>query len=264
MNLSASYELFSDITWILLAAMEGNFFRFDAQRAHGDGFVLTQKPNLIAVPTEVNSNESGCFDCNICLDSAHDPVVTLCGHLFCWPCIYRWLDVQKSSSASIIQKQNCPVCKSNISIGSLVPLYGRGMSSSSSSSETTMMIPQRPASSPLNNLIRSASSSLNPSLHHQAHSPRHYGGFTATESSTDPANAVMMSLLYPVIGMFGDMVHTRMFGTFTNTLAHPYQNQRSVVNGNNNNSQRMMQLEKSLHRVSIFFLCCILLCLFLF
>ncbi|CAH8279550.1 unnamed protein product [Arabidopsis lyrata] len=227
--------------------MEGNFFRFDAQRAHGDGFVLKQKPNHIAVPTE---HESGCFDCNICLETAHDPVVTLCGHLYCWPCIYRWLDVQKSSSFSIIQQQNCPVCKSNISIGSLVPLYGRGMSSSSSSSELTI-IPQRTASS------------LNPSLqhHHQAHSSRHYGGFTATESSTDLANAVMMSFLYPVIGMFGDMVHTRIFGTFTNTLAHPFQNVR-YINGNNN--QRMVQMEKSLHRVSIFFLCCILLCLFLF
>ncbi|EOA12566.1 hypothetical protein CARUB_v10026843mg [Capsella rubella] len=238
--------------------MEGNFFRFDAQRANGDGFVLTQKPSLSTVPTEVNSEESGCFDCNICLETAHDPVVTLCGHLFCWPCIYRWLDVQKSSSLSIIQQQNCPVCKSNISIGSLVPLYGRGMSSSSSSEA----IPQRPASSPLNNLI-SSTSSLNPSLQHrlQAQSPRHYGGFTATESSNDLANAVMMSFLYPVIGMFGDMVHTRIFGTFTNTLAHPYRNSR-LINGNN--SQRMMQLEKSLHRVSIFFLCCILLCLFLF
>ncbi|XP_010482782.1 PREDICTED: E3 ubiquitin-protein ligase RMA3-like [Camelina sativa] len=243
--------------------MEGDFFRFDAQRAHSDGgFVLTQKPNLITVPTE----ESGCFDCNICLETAHDPVVTLCGHLFCWPCIYRWLDVQKSSSPSIIQQQNCPVCKSNISIGSLVPIYGRGMSSS----EDTVIIPQRPASSssssssssPLNNLISSASS-LNPSLQHhhhlQAQSPRHYGGFTAaTESSTDLANAVMMSFLYPVIGMFED---TRMFGTFTNTLAHPYRNSR-LVSGNNN--QRIVQLEKSLHRVSIFFLCCILLCLFLF
>ncbi|XP_010442951.1 PREDICTED: E3 ubiquitin-protein ligase RMA3-like [Camelina sativa] len=226
--------------------MEGDFFRFDAQRAHSDGFVLTQKPSLITVPTD----ESGCFDCNICLETAHDPVVTLCGHLFCWPCIYRWLDVQKSSSPSIIQQQNCPVCKSNISIGSLVPLYGRGMSSS----EDTV-IPQRPASSssPLNNLIS------HQHHHLQAQSPRHYGGFTAaTESSTDLANAVMMSFLYPVIGMLGD---TRMFGTFTNTLAHPYRNSR-LVNGNNN--QRIVQLEKSLHRVSIFFLCCILLCLFLF
>ncbi|CAD5327030.1 unnamed protein product [Arabidopsis thaliana] len=25
-------------------------------------------------------------------DSVQEPVVTLCGHLFCWPCIHKWLD----------------------------------------------------------------------------------------------------------------------------------------------------------------------------
>ena len=29
------------------------------------------------------------FACNICLELARDPVVTLCGHLHCWPCLYR-------------------------------------------------------------------------------------------------------------------------------------------------------------------------------
>ena len=29
------------------------------------------------------------FECHICLELAHDPVVTLCGHLYCWPCLYR-------------------------------------------------------------------------------------------------------------------------------------------------------------------------------
>lgn len=29
------------------------------------------------------------FECNICLELAQDPVVTQCGHLYCWPCIYK-------------------------------------------------------------------------------------------------------------------------------------------------------------------------------
>ncbi|CAH8318228.1 unnamed protein product [Eruca vesicaria subsp. sativa] len=243
--------------------LEGNFFMSDAQQAHDDAFLAKQKPNLVTGPIGAqNANESGCFDCNICLDTAHDPVVTLCGHLFCWPCIYKWLHVQLSSVSIDQHHNNCPVCKSNIAITSLVPLYGRGMSSPSSTfgsnkqdAESTI-IPRRPAPSTLYNQITS-DSSLNPRLQHQTMSPTFHShqysprGFTTTES-TDLANAVMMSFLYPVIGMFGDMVYTRIFGTFTNTIAQPYQ------------SQRMMQREKSLNRVSIFFFFCIILCLLLF
>src|ERR1700737_3272066 len=29
------------------------------------------------------------FDCNICFDAARDPVVTQCGHLYCWACIHQ-------------------------------------------------------------------------------------------------------------------------------------------------------------------------------
>ena len=36
-------------------------------------------------PGEAN----GKFDCNICLETPRDPVITLCGHLFCWHCLYR-------------------------------------------------------------------------------------------------------------------------------------------------------------------------------
>ena len=31
----------------------------------------------------------GDFDCNVCYDTAREPVVTMCGHLYCWPCLYR-------------------------------------------------------------------------------------------------------------------------------------------------------------------------------
>jgi len=29
------------------------------------------------------------FECKICLEEACEPVVTRCGHLYCWACIYE-------------------------------------------------------------------------------------------------------------------------------------------------------------------------------
>lgn len=84
---------------------------------------------------------SGSFDCNICLELAQDPVVTLCGHLFCWPCIYRWLKMRAFS-------QECPVCKASIVEENLIPLYGRGKIGSTDPRKkpvTGIDIPERPA-----------------------------------------------------------------------------------------------------------------------
>ena len=30
------------------------------------------------------------FSCNICFEDVNEPVVTRCGHLYCWPCLFRW------------------------------------------------------------------------------------------------------------------------------------------------------------------------------
>jgi rubrerythrin len=50
------------------------------------------------------------FVCNVCLDPVRDrdPIVTQCGHLYCWPCIFRWLSTHHST---------CPVCKAGVSRG---------------------------------------------------------------------------------------------------------------------------------------------------
>jgi E3 ubiquitin-protein ligase RNF5 len=60
------------------------------------------------------------FECNICLDLAKEPVVTLCGHLYCWPCIYRWTEVPQGAARA------CPVCKAGVEINKVIPIYGRG------------------------------------------------------------------------------------------------------------------------------------------
>ncbi|CAA0813318.1 RING/U-box superfamily protein [Striga hermonthica] len=98
-----------------------------------------QPPSPSSCSTNNNSDAAGNFECNICFDLAQDPIVTLCGHLFCWPCLYKWLRIHSRS-------QECPVCKALIEEEKLVPLYGRGKSSTDPRSRSVpgMEIPHRP------------------------------------------------------------------------------------------------------------------------
>lgn len=86
--------------------------------------------------------DTSTFDCNICLDLARDPVVTLCGHLFCWPCLYLWL--RRHSTC-----RDCPVCKAIVEEEKVVPLYGRGNAGSSDPRKKSFPndhnIPRRPS-----------------------------------------------------------------------------------------------------------------------
>ncbi|KAL9671218.1 hypothetical protein QQ045_008784 [Rhodiola kirilowii] len=54
------------------------------------------------------------FDCNICLSQATEPVVTCCGHLYCWPCLYTWLRLTDS----------CAVCRGLLKPRLIFPIYG--------------------------------------------------------------------------------------------------------------------------------------------
>ncbi|XP_065208784.1 E3 ubiquitin-protein ligase RNF185-like isoform X2 [Planococcus citri] len=74
------------------------------------------------------------FECNICLDTAKDAVISMCGHLFCWPCLHQWLETRPN-------KKLCPVCKSGISKDKVIPLYGRG---STNQEDPRNKVPPRP------------------------------------------------------------------------------------------------------------------------
>lgn len=66
------------------------------------------------------------FSCSICFDTATEPVVTKCGHLYCWPCLETWLK----------REPECPMCKGHIdpnTAGDVIPLYGKGQASGRSS-----------------------------------------------------------------------------------------------------------------------------------
>lgn len=180
-------------------------------------------------------NVSACFDCSICLDFARDPVVTLCGHLYCWPCIYKWFDSQNVSLPPN-ELPKCPVCKAEISEKTMIPLYGRGLSFSKPEQEADT-IPPRPSASGIQHL------------------PSHQNEQNIPDS---PSTVHSDSL-----GMFGEMVYARVFGNSQSLYTYP--NSYHSVGGSSARSRRQeIQAAKSLNRVTIFLFCCILSCLLLF
>ncbi|KAF9141567.1 hypothetical protein BG015_001238 [Linnemannia schmuckeri] len=81
-----------------------------------------------------DSESNGEFSCNICFDTSMSPVLTLCGHLFCWACLHQWLEAQH-------QNPTCPVCKAGCAQDKVIPIYGRGKEQLDPRSTT----PKRPA-----------------------------------------------------------------------------------------------------------------------
>jgi len=52
---------------------------------------VTDNPNTTNT-NNTTTNKDQRFVCAICLETvSNEPVVTRCGHLYCWPCLYQWL-----------------------------------------------------------------------------------------------------------------------------------------------------------------------------
>ncbi|XP_009789493.1 E3 ubiquitin-protein ligase RMA3 [Nicotiana tabacum] len=238
-------------------ALEQNFLGEHIFSFGSEEDVSVKKRSAVPVPTATSDGTIGGYDCNICLDSAHDPVVTLCGHLYCWPCFYKWLQVESSTPGSA-EKCKCPVCKAHISSSSLVPLYGRGTSSTESKlkkSQLDVVVPRRPQAIGITTPVNS-SSPISQHLHHRQYLPSTFHSYAALGPS------LMTSLSSPTVGVFGEMFLARIFGSSdTSVFAYPHPSAYTIPGSG---SSRMRQLEKSLNRLSIFLFCCIILCLLLF
>ncbi|XP_074572937.1 uncharacterized protein LOC141829380 [Curcuma longa] len=90
------------------------------------------------------------FECNICYELAKAPVVTPCGHLYCWSCLYQWLHAHSVNS-------ECPVCKGQVLEVNVTPIYGRGGEESKDNKqhgfgESNLKIPPRPPANRVENL----------------------------------------------------------------------------------------------------------------
>lgn len=92
-------------------------------------------PAAIAAP--ISEDVDAFWECNICLEISKEPVVTLCGHLYCWSCLFKWMQVQSYCKA-------CPVCKAGVEVDKVVPIYGRG-SDAAKQDVLEKPLPPRPA-----------------------------------------------------------------------------------------------------------------------
>ncbi|KAG9150019.1 hypothetical protein Leryth_010079 [Lithospermum erythrorhizon] len=216
---------------------------------------LEQKWKTMPATNASSDNMNESFDCNICLDAAHDPVVTLCGHLYCWPCIYKWIQVQSSPP----EQAKCPICKACISGSTLVPLYGRGMSSSDSQItkvQPDYKIPGRPQA-----LGQTAMPSQ--PQHHSQYIPHALRNYASMSPSSFSGSAVT-NFYGPTVWMFGEMVSARFFGGNSNLFGYPHPTSYPPEYSSPRIRRQEQQVHKSLNRVSIFLLCCLVLCLLLF
>ena len=100
-----------------LSEDEGVRFRDGVSAVEGRGNLLKRAAAMHAQDEE-DEQLVGRFECNVCFETAREPVVTPCGHLYCWRCVKQWLDGGNHA---------CPVCKSTIDQDVLIPLYGLGV-----------------------------------------------------------------------------------------------------------------------------------------
>ena len=216
------------------------------------------------VDSDRNASGGG-FDCNICLECVQEPVVTLCGHLYCWPCIYKWLHFHSISSENKEQlKPQCPVCKSEVSQSSLVPLYGRGQAtipSEGKAHQVGIAIPRRPPGPRSYNataVSQSSSQTYNP------HHPYHPQQFNSLPSSYTSPMLSTSGSLDTTSGIFGEMIYARVLGNQMTNI-HTYPNSYNLSGNSNLRIRRhLMQADKSLSRICFFLLCCVVMCLLLF
>ncbi|MCO5563756.1 hypothetical protein L7F22_017403 [Adiantum nelumboides] len=118
----------------------------------------------------MSSNDSSAashnFDCSICLEESQEPVVTMCGHLFCWSCLHQWITIH-----SVLEE--CPVCKTCVK-DKIIPLYGRGKTGFTPESNTEMHNIDRPRRpSPHLNLPSVSRLPHRTGSHQYAHQQRH-------------------------------------------------------------------------------------------
>lgn len=113
------------------------------KRGEGSGGAsLIARALASASPEEkkAGSGEGGFYDCNVCLAMAREPVLTCCGHLYCWPCFCKLPFVSSNSTV-----RECPACNGEVGDDNIIPIYGNGSEPERKDGEEAgFKIPARP------------------------------------------------------------------------------------------------------------------------
>mmetsp|Transcript_15540 Transcript_15540/g.30676 ORF Transcript_15540/g.30676 Transcript_15540/m.30676 type:complete len:187 (+) Transcript_15540:244-804(+) len=97
---------------------------------------------------DADGDRENTFMCNICLSLPSQPVTTVCGHVYCWGCLYKWLSMHRDDPA-------CPVCKAGVEMpnddpskAKVIPLYVNGRSEADPRTLTPETPPRPPTDRP--------------------------------------------------------------------------------------------------------------------
>ncbi|KAJ8423838.1 hypothetical protein Cgig2_024296 [Carnegiea gigantea] len=250
-----------------------HYFRRPSTRRESSQEDLDRRKSIPGEAAGPQNNSAGGFDCNICLESVQDPVVTFCGHLYCCPCLYRWIHSQKASSEDPERQRQCPVCKAEISEESLTPIYGREQSGKRSNIKRTQhgpILPHRPNGPRygVHTVVAATTASSSSHLsqqHHHDYQHEHGHPYSFCDYPPLPSfGFVGTTTCHPMIGLFSKMIAARIFGNSQSTLyAYPSTYSAAIIDSARARGH-VMQINRSLRRVSFFLCCCIILCLLLF
>lgn len=215
--------------------------------------------------TSLAHSSSTAFDCNICLEFVQDPVVTFCGHLFCWPCIYKWIHFNSISSNNSDQAPQCPVCKAEVSTSAVVPLYGRGkdiVSSEQKAPDFGLAIPERPSAPICVDTSTVSAGQLHLQDQGQIFEP-YNPNYHHYESLVIPRLGGT-NVFQPILEIFGEIVYSRMFGQPLPNMNGHSDSYNMAWADTPRVRRQLMHAEQSLSRLCFFFFCCMILCLLLF
>lgn len=182
--------------------------------------------------------------------------------------VYRKHTKGKHKSWFMAWLKKCPVCNTEISISSPVPLHGRSQTPSPSKGNAQQLrsvIPPRPPSpSWMTNLPRSLDAGTVSQHTSQVYHPHYHNH---THRNTSPMLNTGGSLINPLdtsYGVFGEMIYARIFGNQV-TDVYTYPNSYNLSGISNPRIRRhLRRADKSLGRICFFLLCCTVLFLLLF